>query len=225
MDLLKLLRSFEEFLFEGTAWLVFYPLTLWRIVRRPLQTLVDAERQLELPVEEQYEGAMSPPLVLLLTIVLMHFASLAFAVPSAAEERVTLVLGSTQNLVVVRSLLFALLPLSASVIMVWQSSSKLERGTLRPPFFAQCYLTAPYAMAVSIGLLAVQAQRNGTKITGLLVVCASTVAYFAVQTAWFRERLGSTTLRALVLTIAAYLTVLVLFSIVVVSAAIFGLRW
>ena len=37
MDLLKILRSFEEFLFEAVSWLVFYPLTLWRILRGELK--------------------------------------------------------------------------------------------------------------------------------------------------------------------------------------------
>ena len=45
MDLLKILRSFEEFLFEAVSWLVFYPLTLWRILRGPLAAMDYSDRE------------------------------------------------------------------------------------------------------------------------------------------------------------------------------------
>lgn len=35
MDLMRLLRSLEEFLYELIGWLVFYPRTFWRILRHP----------------------------------------------------------------------------------------------------------------------------------------------------------------------------------------------
>ena len=35
MDLIRLLRSLEEFLYELVGWLVFYPRTLWRVLVRP----------------------------------------------------------------------------------------------------------------------------------------------------------------------------------------------
>jgi len=33
------LKSFEVFLYELMSWLVFYPRTLWRSVRRPLEMM------------------------------------------------------------------------------------------------------------------------------------------------------------------------------------------
>lgn len=42
MDFLKILRSFEEFIFEAATWLIFYPLTMWRIVRSSLGTMARA---------------------------------------------------------------------------------------------------------------------------------------------------------------------------------------
>ncbi|MFT3897169.1 MAG: hypothetical protein QM719_05670 [Thermomonas sp.] len=35
MDMMRLLRSLEEFLYELVGWLVFYPRTLWRILFHP----------------------------------------------------------------------------------------------------------------------------------------------------------------------------------------------
>ena len=37
MDFVKILRAFEEFLYEVLTWLLFYPRTLWRVTRRPLE--------------------------------------------------------------------------------------------------------------------------------------------------------------------------------------------
>ena len=36
MDILRILRSLEEFLYEVMTWLVMYPRTLWRAVRNPV---------------------------------------------------------------------------------------------------------------------------------------------------------------------------------------------
>ena len=38
MDFMKLLKSFEDFIFEAASWLIFYPLTLGRIMLKPLRT-------------------------------------------------------------------------------------------------------------------------------------------------------------------------------------------
>lgn len=38
MDLMNL-KSVEELLYELVFWLLFYPLTLWKCVRRPIRTM------------------------------------------------------------------------------------------------------------------------------------------------------------------------------------------
>ena len=62
MDLLKTLRSFEELLFEAVSWLVFYPLTLWRILRGPLAAMDYSDREQSDSEERRYDDALSPPL-------------------------------------------------------------------------------------------------------------------------------------------------------------------
>ena len=37
VDFLKILKSFEDFVYEALIWLVLLPKTLWRILRRPRQ--------------------------------------------------------------------------------------------------------------------------------------------------------------------------------------------
>jgi hypothetical protein len=45
MDFMRVLRSFEELLYEVASWLVFYPLTMWKALRRPqaMMRYADAE--------------------------------------------------------------------------------------------------------------------------------------------------------------------------------------
>ncbi|WP_300579111.1 hypothetical protein [Phenylobacterium sp.] len=72
MDFLKILRSFEDFVFEAVSWLIFYPLTLWRIVRHPLRTMDYSDAEQSQEGEARYDDAISPPLVLLATLVLAN---------------------------------------------------------------------------------------------------------------------------------------------------------
>ena len=87
MDFLKILRSFEEFIFEATTWLLFYPLTLWRIVRGPLAAMDYSDREQADPEDKRYDDAISPPLVLLATIVIANFVSVAVHIPPPRAHR------------------------------------------------------------------------------------------------------------------------------------------
>ena len=115
MDLLKILRSFEEFLFEAVSWLVFYPLTLWRIVRGPLAAMDYSDREQSDNEAHRYDDALSPPLFLLATIVLTNLISLALHVPPPPEstELTKVVYASQQNLILFRSLAFSLIPIAS----------------------------------------------------------------------------------------------------------------
>jgi hypothetical protein len=39
LDFLKLLRSVEDLLFEVLTWIIYYPRTLWMVMRHPLQMI------------------------------------------------------------------------------------------------------------------------------------------------------------------------------------------
>ena len=114
MDFLKILRSFEEFVFEATSWLIFYPLTMWRILRRPLATMEYSDREQSDTDEKRYDDALSPPLVLLATIVLWNLIGIEAHVPEveATSTAMKSLTASEQNLILFRSLVFSLIPWS-----------------------------------------------------------------------------------------------------------------
>ena len=77
MDFLKLIRQLDELLYEVMSWLVFYPVTLWRALRHPSKMMDYSDAELGDPAERQYTDTLSPPLFLLLTLVLSHALELS----------------------------------------------------------------------------------------------------------------------------------------------------
>ncbi|UQV19301.1 hypothetical protein MU852_05735 [Brevundimonas albigilva] len=191
MDLLKILRSFEEFIFEATSWLIFYPMTLWRVVRDPLAAMEYSDREQGDPEERRYDDALSPPLFLLATLVLVNLVALAAHVPPPPEasEAMKAVAASPQNLILFRSLAFSLIPLVAAASLLHRQGRRISRETLRAPFYAQCYLAALCAASVSIGTVVFQRPELPNAV-GAAIIAGGFLWFQAVQTAWFRRRLA-----------------------------------
>lgn len=51
MNFVQWLNSLDEFLYELMSWIVFLPVTIWKILRHPLSTMEYAEAQLALGQE------------------------------------------------------------------------------------------------------------------------------------------------------------------------------
>src|SRR5678815_1736439 len=100
MDFMKILKSFEEFIFEAVSWLVFFPLTLWRVVRHPLRMARYADEELSDPLREQFKDALSPPLFLLLALLIAHALEIVTQaqLPEQRNRLAEVVFGTEQNL-------------------------------------------------------------------------------------------------------------------------------
>lgn len=221
MDFLKILRSFEEFIFEATTWLLFYPRTLWRIVWRPLATMDYSDREQAEPDDRRYDDGLSPPIVLLVTIVLINFIGQALHVPQPADTSDVgkTILNSPQNLILFRSLVFSLVPLVAAATLVKRQGHTLTRETMRAPFYAQCYLAAPCAAFVSLGLVIFQRPEIHNLI-GLSVIVAGTLWFLTAQTRWFRKRLGLSTFAAALTALWAIVRALAYLAVVLVALVV-----
>ncbi len=191
MDLLKILRSFEEFLFEAVSWLIFYPLTLWRVLRGPLAAMDYSDREQTEDETHRYDDALSPPLFLLATIVLTNLLSMALHVPPPPEssEITRTIYASQQNLILFRSLTFSLIPLVAAVTLLRHQQRRISRETLRGPFYAQCYLAAVCAAFVSIGGSIFQRPELPNVIGAAIMICGAGWFLF-VQSHWFARRMN-----------------------------------
>lgn len=137
MDFMKLLKSLEELLYELVAWLVFYPLTMWRSVITPLRMMRYADIELSDRLDDQYDDTLSPPLFLLITLLLSQ--GLSNALPSVYDTtQAARELGSGSNLLIARGVTFGIYPLCMAVTLLRSKALKITRNSLRPPFFSQC---------------------------------------------------------------------------------------
>lgn len=210
---MRLLKSIEELLYELATWVLFYPLTIARIVRRPISMMAYAERELGDDVEEQYADALSPPICLLITLFLLHVVELI-----APRDGTSLpgVLSNENNLLAFRAVLFSIFPLLLALVHLKQRGLKLTRSSLRPSFYAQCYVAIPFIVAVSLGL---SIASRGVVVPGLVLLGAGYIWYVTVETMW-QSRDGKTSLGAALL--ASSLGIVAATILLIVATAITG---
>jgi hypothetical protein len=190
IDFLKILRSFEEFIFEAATWLIFYPVTMWRVLRRPLQTMAYSDAEQSEDNEHRYDDTLSPPLLLLITLLIgSAITAIAhIATPEATSSGLRLVLASPQNTLMFRAILFSLIPLIAATSLLHRQKKALSRESLRPPFYAQCYLAAPCALIVTAGN-DIFFRPDLPNAVGAAIMLAGGTWFLVVQTLWFRRKL------------------------------------
>lgn len=201
MNFMQLLRSLDELLYEVMSWLVFFPLTLWRTLRHPLQMMEYASRELGDAEERQYDDTLSPPLFLLLALLLSHALELAFVGgvnPIIADKRgLAGLVNDDTALLMLRLALFSLIPLVQAVSLLHGQRKQVTRQQLKAPFYAQCYTAAPFALLLGISAIVMQGKTLPMILAGFAMFLAVIVAYFAVQIAWFRKHLCGGVLRAI----------------------------
>lgn len=223
MDFMRLLKSLEELLYELVSWLVFYPLTFWRALTRPLSMMRYADVELGDRIDEQYDDAVSPPLFLLITLLLSQ--ALATAFPTIAGSEAEALTRSTSNLLIARGVIFGIFPMAMAVTLVLQKGAPITRSTLRPPFFSQCYVAAPFV--VLIGLTVDFLVLPGGRGTTLAALCflAALVWYGQAQIRWFRQDLGIGLAKAGGLFLLAFLLALTSSLAVAIAVATQLPRW
>lgn len=202
MDFIKILKSFEEFIYEVVSWLVFYPRTLWRVVCHPIRMARYAHFELSDPLRKQFSDAMSPPLFLLLSVLISHIVELMLHVqmPGQSNQLARMVFGSEQNLLLYRTITFGIWALLGSLYLLMRTGSIIDRDTLRAPFYAQCYLAAPFAIALSTGATLARQSDMQLHLAGVGIVLVACVWYIAVQATRLRDVLHLPWWRSIVAT-------------------------
>ncbi|WP_454886218.1 hypothetical protein [Sphingomonas oryzagri] len=199
MTFLQLLSSLDELLYELMSWLVFLPITLWRILRAPLAMMRYAEAQLALEPDRQYAATLSPPIMLILTIVLSQALGLAFDGASpivAAHHGLAGLVNDNATLLILRLFLFGIFALVLATWKVHRSQVDLDRDSLKPAFYAQCYVTAPLALAVGLTGIVLAYPDIRLQVAGLFLLVGSLLVYGVIQIRWFRAELGEPLMRA-----------------------------
>lgn len=224
MDFMRLLKSLEELLYELVSWLVFYPLTFWRALTRPLSMMRYADDELGDRPEDQYDDTISPPLFLLITLLLSQAVSAAFPTTASTAEAAELT-QSLSNLLIARGVIFGVFPMVMAVTLILHKRLILTRSTLRPPFFSQCYVAGPFVflLGLTVDFLMIP---DGQGIPYAAVLGISALAWYGqAEIRWFCRDLGIGTGKAVALFALALLIALVTALAVTVAFAYLLPRW
>jgi hypothetical protein len=190
MDFLRIIKSIEELLYELITWLVFYPRTMWRIVRDPVAMARYSDEQQQMPPESQYADALSPPLLLMLTVLIAHGIEVGLGDrQQGTSDFAKYVASSEQNMLIMRSVLASTYALMGATTLMRRRGIPTSRAHLRTPFFSQCYVTAPFQFVFSIGATLGRVGSDSLKMVGLGLALVSLAWYLATQAAWFSKRL------------------------------------
>lgn len=207
MGFMGWLKSLDDLLYEVMSWLVFWPLTLWRAVRHPLVMMRYADSELNDAPEEQYQAALSPPLFLLLSLIVAHAIEVALVGDSQlVHDKAGLAgfISDDTDLLALRMVMFATFPLVMALRALRSTGRSVTRETLRLPFYAQCYAATPVALALSISATLVRTVVFELHLLAGVLSLAGVAWFVTVETAWFRRVHHQTPGRALGNAIRAY---------------------
>ena len=192
MPFLIFLKSFEVLLYEVMSWLVFYPRTLWRSGRHPLQMMERSERELTLPPAEQFKDVVSPPIFLLLTVVAAHAFEVAVVGNSALIDNGIGLAGLIQDntsLILFRLIAFASLPVISGAFALAALHRPLDRVTLQPVFYSQCFATTPVVLLCSVAATLTRLPHGRRQHPrGASLCCGDGLSIIGVEAAWFTQR-------------------------------------
>lgn len=173
MHFFQIIRSIEELLYEAVTWLIFYPVTLWRCLTRPQDVMRYTTEELQEDPDTRFSESISPPLFLMLSVLVAHVFELALGVKveelESSGEFAKEIVTSEQNLLLFRSFVFALFPLVMATGVLRRKGLKLDRETLKGPFYRQCYFAGPYCLIVSIGSVLLRHHISWVQIAGALI--------------------------------------------------------
>lgn len=171
-----------------------------------------ASAQLASQSETRFSEAISPPLLLILCVLLSHFIDLAVRNPSPEAEigLGAMVLSSEQNLLLYRTIAFGVWSLAGAVYLLIRTHKPVDRETLRAPFYEQCYLVAPFAFTMSISLTMIALNQPWALLVAVAIFTVATLWFWFVQAVWFRTRASLSLWRS----VAAATLVLIIGSVV-----------
>lgn len=217
MDFMRLLKSLEELLYELVTWVLFYPLTMWRCFRHPLRMMKYAETELTDAVEKQFDDALSPPIVLLITLLLTHIVQQRFGPP--AQALLPTFLSDETNMLIYRAVTFGLLPLFFGFQDVKLRKARLSRRQLRPSFYSQSYAAAPFILLLGVSILVGEQHWSGAQAVGTALFIFGAGWFCCVQIAWFTRVRGLGVLRATASVLATVVaSTLIILAVLVVTA-------
>ncbi|WP_283419926.1 hypothetical protein [Sphingopyxis sp. Geo48] len=199
MNFFNLIQSLDDLLYEVMSWLVFYPVTLWRTLVRPLQMMDYSDIEQGDAADEQYTDTLSPPLFLLLSLILVHAAEIALVGDDAmiaSKVGLAAFVSNNTDLIILRIVSFSLFPVMLATRLVRAQGLQVNRDTLRAPFYSQCYVAAVLAMLLGAGVILIKLAHDWSVLAGGAAAVFGLLWFGFFQTAWFNQHLKCGRLKA-----------------------------
>lgn len=200
MNFFNLLQSLDELLYEVMSWLVFYPITLWRTLTRPLQMMDYSDSEQGDASDQQYTDTLSPPLFLLLSLILVHAAEIALVgndAVVASKVGLSAFVSNNTDLIMLRIVMYSLFPVLMATRMVRAQKLQVNRDTLRAPFYSQCYVAAVLAMLLGGAVILIKLAHGWSVLAGFGLALFGLLWFGFLQTVWFNQHLKCGRLHAL----------------------------
>lgn len=218
MNFMQWLNSLDELLYEIVAWIVFFPLTLWKIVHHPFKMMDYAATELTKGEGDQYAETLSPPVFLILALVISHAIGIAIGGGTnpivKSHHGLAGLINDNTTFLLFKIILFSTFPLLLATRMV-RKTGTLDRNRLQPAFYAQCFAMAPFALAIGLGAALDQLHASWARPIGAPLAGVGILLYIAVQTGWFMQGLKQSMPRAFGNSIVAITEGLLIASIIV----------
>lgn len=199
MNFFNLLQSLDELLYEVISWLVFYPITLWRTLVHPLKMMDYSDLEQRDTEDQQYTDTLSPPLFLLLSLIIVHAAELALVGTEAvvtSKIGLSALVSTNTDLIMLRIVTYSLFAVLMATRLVRARKVELTRQTLRAPFYSQCYVIALLAILLGAATILIRLAHTWSLVTGVVLALAALLWFGTLQTAWFVQHLKCSRLRA-----------------------------
>jgi hypothetical protein len=193
MRFIQGLKSLDDLLYEVITWVVFYPVTLWRSVRHPLHTMQYARNELGKEDSLQFRDTLRPPVFLLVTVILAYVVEIALVGESAVVTNhigIANLIDDNQSMMIMRIFGFALFPVIMASVETSLGRKPIDRDTLEIPFHAQCFLAAPFVLALSLAITAIRGPDPSIESPAFLSALAISVVYIWMEGAWLARSTG-----------------------------------
>jgi len=166
-----------------------------------------SERELKLPPAEQFKDVVSPPIFLLLTVIAASGFEVAIVGNSPILDNGVGLAGLIQDntsLILFRLIAFASLPVIAGAFALAVMQRPVDRDTLQPYFYGQCFATTPVVLMCSVAeTLSRLPQRVADLASAILFVVAAAF-YIGVEAIWFAQEAKRSLAFGLIWALAAF---------------------
>ncbi|MBL8062491.1 MAG: hypothetical protein JNK32_05695 [Anaerolineales bacterium] len=153
MDILKIIQSLQDFMYELVVWVLLLPKTIFRAIFRPGWMVAYVNEEWEKKPEDRFDEYLSPALFLLVVAVIPN-TLFSWMGRNVVTSDVTAQLTEDNLVASTLAVLVCLL-----IYLFWiqiLSKQPVRRSVLKRLFFIQCYLVAPaqliYVLLAVFGL-------------------------------------------------------------------------